>query len=50
MPSVVHSWREVMPGLCAISESTEKSTGRSSNTTIRCRNTSITASAARRAL
>jgi hypothetical protein len=28
MPSVVHSWREVMPGLCVMSDSYEKSTGR----------------------
>jgi len=43
MPSVVHSWRDVMPGLWVMSESTEKSTGRRPHGAMRCRNTSITA-------
>jgi len=30
MPSELHNWRDVMPGLCAMSDSTEKSTGRKS--------------------
>ena len=43
-------WREVTPGLWAMSVSTEKSTGRRPKGAMRRRNTAITDSAARRAL
>ena len=50
MSSAAQIWREVTPGLWAITESTEKSTGRRPYGAMRRRNTPITASAARRAL
>ena len=48
--SVAHSCREVIPGLCATSDSTEKSTTFRSYTAMRSMNTAMMDSAARRVL
>ena len=48
--SVAHSWREVIPGLCATSDNTENSTTLSPYTAMRSMNSPITDNEARRAL
>ena len=50
MFSVLHSCREVMPGLCKISDSTEKSTGRRSYCAMRFKKWEMMTRDARRVL